>query len=63
MQLALRREVKADALAQVLTIAVVDGITKSKIQQMLSYGAELFEVAGFGKNLNSKNKCWSFELF
>ena len=31
-------------------IAVVDGITKAKTQQMLSYGAELYEINNFGKD-------------
>jgi len=31
-------------------IAVVDGITQAKTQQMLSYGAELYEIRNFGKD-------------
>jgi threonine synthase len=31
-------------------IAVVDGITQAKAQQMLSYGAELYEIKNFGKD-------------
>jgi len=31
-------------------IAVVDGITQAKTQQMLSYGAELYEIKNFGKD-------------
>jgi threonine synthase len=31
-------------------IAVVDGITQAKTQQMLSYGAELYEINNFGKD-------------
>jgi threonine synthase len=31
-------------------IAVVDGITQAKTQQMLSYGAEIYEIKNFGKD-------------